>query len=313
MKALISSHLYPINSFLDLSSWKKNIEEKIKISKSQNADIILFPEYGSLDLLSLSLKTTNPLAEKIDSEILKEQLPLIQNFSPIFREHFSSLAKTYKVYIVAPSFPFQIEADLNKYVNRCFVYNPSGDENYQDKLIMTRFENEQWHISPADKILKVFNSAFGRWSIQICYDSEFPIPSLLLAKAGVDFILAPSCTETAAGATRVHVSCQARAIENQIYTVVSQTINDCSWNPAVDKNYGYAGFYSPADYGFPETGVLFKSPPQTEQAFTFALDIDQIRNIRSQGQVRNHKDHQSIFEEILNLSEKQFQIQVFDF
>ncbi len=313
MKTIISSHLYPIQTFMDPHSWKQHIENKIKKSIQQKANIILFPEYGSLDLLSLTLSGTSNSTDKSETEVLKEQLLLIQNFSQVFRGHFSQLAKQYQVYIVAPSFPFCLDISQNKYVNRCFVYNPSGNEQFQDKLIMTRFENEQWKISPGDKTLKVFNSAFGKWAIQICYDSEFPIMSLLLAQAGVDFILAPSCTEAEAGATRVHLSCQARAIENQIYTVVSQTIGDCSWNPAVDKNYGYAGFYSPADYGFPSTGVLFQSPAQIEDSYEFALEIDRIRNIRTQGQVRNLKDHQSIFKEVLASAKTQFKVQTLDF
>lgn len=313
MNAIISSHLYPIHTFMDPMSWKQNIENKIKKSIQHKANIVLFPEYGSLDLLSLTLSGSSATSEKSDAEVLKEQLLLIQNFSQVFRGHFSQLAKQYQVYIVAPSFPFCLDASQHKYVNRCFVYSPTGNEQYQDKLIMTRFENEQWKISPGDKNLKVFNSKFGKWAIQICYDSEFPIMSLLLAEAGVDFILAPSCTEAEAGATRVHLSCQARAIENQIYTVVAQTIGDCSWNPAVDKNYGYAGFYSPADYGFPSTGVLFQSPAQEEGSYEFTLEIDKIRSIRIQGQVRNFKDHQSIFKETLATAKNQFKVQTLDF
>lgn len=313
MKLIVSSHQYPIKVFSHQNEWMQNLEDKIKHSKTKNAHLVLFPEYGSLDLLSLTLKTQNTEPAKTEQEILQKQLQLIQQYSDLFRSHFSAMAKKYALHIVAPSFPFSVYSNHRKYVNRCFVYNPAGEEQFQDKLIMTRFENEQWKISPGEKKLKVFNSPFGKWAVQICYDSEFPLMSLLLAQQGIDVLFAPSCTEAEAGATRVHISCQARAIENQIYTVVSQTIGDCSWNPAVDKNFGYSGFYSPADYGFPSNGILTQSPPQVEASTEWELDLNKIRTIRSEGQVRNRKDHESVFNEILQTAKSQFSIQTLDF
>lgn len=313
MKLIISSHQYPIKTFGNQNEWMQNIENKIKHSKNKKAQLVLFPEYGSLDLLSLTLKNSSSSLNKTEQEILQEQLILIQQYSDLFRNHFSTMAKKYSLYLVAPTFPFCLDLTNKKYVNRCFVYNSAGNEEFQDKLIMTRFENEHWQISAGEKNLKIFNSEFGKWAIQICYDSEFPIMSLLLAQQGLDFLLAPSCTEAEAGATRVHVSCQARAIENQIYTIVSQTIGDCLWNPAVDKNFGYAGFYSPADYGFPSTGILALGEAQLETSTECELDLNKIRAIRSQGQVRNWKDHESVFKEVFLDTKKLFSTQILDF
>ncbi len=112
---------------------------------------------------------------------------------------------------------------------------------------MARFENEEWGISSIEKQISVFKADFGTFSIQTCYDIEFPIGSHLMAANGVQMILAPSCTVTIREATRVHIGARARAMEQQIYVGVAQTIGNSEWLPAVDINYGFKGIYASPD------------------------------------------------------------------
>jgi predicted amidohydrolase len=65
---------------------------------------------------------------------------------------------------------------------------PEGHFDYQDKLMMTRFENEQWLIQ-SGKELKSFDTEYGKIAISICYDSEFPLLVRKQVEAGwcVDF------------------------------------------------------------------------------------------------------------------------------
>lgn len=106
------------------------------------------------------------------------------------------------------------------YRNRAFLFRPDGSSDHQDKLQMTRFENERWGIGAGDTI-KTFDTAFGRIGIDICYDSEFPLIARRQVEQGADVILVPSCTDTLAGYWRVRIGCQARALENQCYVVQS--------------------------------------------------------------------------------------------
>ena len=68
--------------------------------------------------------------------------------------------------------------------------------------------------------------------IAICYDIEFPLIAHAMARAGAELILAPSCTDTIAGANRVHVGARARALENQVYVAVAPTVGQAPWSPA---------------------------------------------------------------------------------
>jgi len=50
-----------------------------------------------------------------------------------------------------------------------------------------------------------------------------------LAEAGAEIVLIPSCTERISGYHRVRTGAKARALENQIATVVSPTVGDALW------------------------------------------------------------------------------------
>ena len=109
-------------------------------------------------------------------------------------------------------------------------------------------------VEPGDA-LKVFDTAFGRVAIAICYDIEFPLYARAQCEAGARLLLVPSCTDTAAGANRVRYGCQARAMENQAYVACAVTAGEADWSPALDVNTGRAGVYTPVDRGFPDDGV----------------------------------------------------------
>lgn len=284
-----ASAQYPISQHADFSAWKKHTVEWIEEAVCNKADVLVFPEYGSMELVSVfSLE----IRTDIRRQVLELQ-PLLNDFCEVFSE----AAARHKIIIVAPSFPVQID---RKIVNRVFVFSDKGLCGYQDKFFMTRFENEEWGIQSGEKQLTLFEASWGSFGIQICYDVEFGVGSHQLSSAGASVIVAPSCTETIRGATRVHVGARARAMENQAYVVVSQTVGNALWSPAVDINYGYAAVYSTPDKGLPEEGILNLMPPQLEGWLIEELDLSKIEEVRQDGQVFNFKDQQTLITGLTN-------------
>ena len=94
----------------------------------------------------------------------------------------------------------------------------------------------------------------------------------------------------------MHLGARARALENQCYVAVAQTIGQAPWSPAVDLNYGYAAFYSTPDKGLPEDGVLALGLAQEPGWTTHSLDFEKLTEVRADGQVFNFKDFQNIYE-----------------
>lgn len=280
---IIACSAYPISVHESFDQWKIHISEWVKNAALKKADVIVFPEYGSMELVSIFPK-------EIQSDLPK-QLIEIQAIWEDFQAVFLQLAKEFEVIIVAPSFPVLID---EKYINRALVVSPNGTKAYQDKFFMTPFERFEWGISSSEKVLTVFETEKGNFGIQICYDGEFSFGSRELCKAGADLILMPSCTETLRGASRVHIGARARALENQCYTMVSQTVGEALWSPAVDLNYGFVGAYSTPDGDFPEDGIYFQSEHNQSGWHFQEFDFTQLQTVRQNGGVRNFEDHEAL-------------------
>jgi predicted amidohydrolase len=280
----VAAAQYPITQHASFKDWSFHIENWVKSAVDRGARLLLFPEYGAMELVSL-------FPEEIRLDI-RRQVDKLDEIKDDFCAVFVHLAKKYEVIIVAPSIPLLDQ--IQHRVNRAFVFAPQGLAGYQDKFFMTRFENEEWGIQSGQKTLSLFETSWGSFGIQICYDVEFGIGSQLLCSAGAELILAPSCTETLRGATRVHVGARARSLENQAYTIVSQTIGESLWSPAVDINYGFAACYSTPDKNFPEEGILSTMKPQKEGWLVQKLDFSKIADVRNDGQVLNFRDQQTL-------------------
>ena len=268
---------YPIGQFAGFPDWQANAAHWVAAGAATGANLLAFPEYGAMELTSLL-----PRALQAD---LKAQIPALARFHDAFVAVYADLASRHGVTILAPSLPV-LEGEAIR--NRAWLLSPGGAA-FQDKRQMTRFEREQWGVAGGD-ILKVFDLGAAKIGIAICYDIEFPLIAHAMSTAGADLILAPSCTDTMAGAHRVHVGARARALENQIYVALSPTVGNAPWSPAVDENHGWAAVYATPDRGFPDDGTLVKGKLDQPGWIATDLDFDRLRAARDTAQVFTRED-----------------------
>ncbi len=274
----IASAQYPITKHANFSAWEMHVTDWIRQAVLQKVQVLIFPEYGSMELTSL-------FSESIRQD-LQGQIRELEKHLEAFQKTYAHLAREHQVYILAPSIPVK---DQDRFINRAFFFNPQGEMKYQDKLSMTRFEDEDWKISSGDLELFVFETKYGKMGINICFDSEFPQYAFELAQGGAEILLAPSCTETQAGLSRVHIGSRGRALENQMYVVVSSTVGDAPWSPAVDYNTGQAAVFGPADKGFPADGIVQIGEHNQPSWIVAEIDLKKIESVRTAGQVFNYK------------------------
>jgi len=279
MTVKIAAAQYDISFLENWQAYQQKIERWVADATAQDAKILLFPEYFSMELASL-------FGQEIYSSLSK-QLAAIQSLHDDFTDLFKNLAYKYQCIIQAGTFPVRIEPEI--YRNRAYLFMPDGQFDYQDKLMMTRFENEQWLIK-GGKELKCFDSEYGKIAINICYDSEFPLLARAQVEAGCVLILVPSCTDTIAGYHRVKIGCQARALENQCYVVQSSLVGDAAWSEAVDINVGAAAIFTPVDRGFPDNGILSVGTFNSVQWVIGEISPSACETVREQGQVFNYRD-----------------------
>lgn len=278
----IAAAQYDISYFQNLTEFEQKLERWVKEAAQQGAQLLVFPEYASLELCSL-------LDKPLQSD-LQGQLHALQDYLAHFLEVHQRLAQSYQVTLVAGSFPVKTTLqDQSVFVNRSHVIHPNGTVDFQDKQIMTRFENEEWFIAAGTEI-KVIDTAVGKIGISICYDSEFPLIARRQIELGADFIVVPSVTETLHGYYRVKIGSQARALENQCYVIHAPLVGEAPWSLAADISRGCAGIYTPVDHGFPANGILAQGELDKAMWVYAELDLAKTQAVRTQGHVLNFRD-----------------------
>lgn len=279
----LAASQYAIELIETWEAYTAHLSAVVREAKSEGAELLLLPEYSSMTL-------TGQLPPDIRSD-LHRSIEEIQPMIPSWVELCEELARQHQILFQPGSAP--VKDPDGKFRNRAWLFGPDGLIGYQDKQIMTRFEREQWNIHAGVEGLKAFNTQIGRLGILICYDNEFPMLGRRLAELGVELVLAPSCTDTLAGAYRVRIGAQARALENQYAVLSSPTAGEAPWSPAVDENRGRAALYVPSDYGMPASGIVAESESDavTQSSLLIAdIDLAAVARLRTEGQVATRRD-----------------------
>ncbi|MGJ7902279.1 carbon-nitrogen hydrolase family protein [Lysobacter sp. 1R34A] len=247
-------------------------------ARASGADVAVLPEY-----LALELGATFGAATQGD---LHASLVAIQAYRQAWLDLFGLLARELRLHVIAGS--FLLDLGHGRYRNRSDAFAPGGGRLWQDKLQLTGFEKQAGVIEPGDA-LKTFEIGAQRAGIAVCYDIEFPLPVRAQCEAGARLLLAPSCTDTDAGATRVRVGCLARALENRSFVAQAVTAGEALWSPALDTNTGEAAIYAPMDVGLPADGILAQT--RSGQRWAYAdLDFAALEASRARAQVANDRD-----------------------
>ncbi|MHC9236428.1 carbon-nitrogen hydrolase family protein [Pseudooceanicola sp. 502str34] len=271
----IAAAAYPLDWFESWEAYVAKQEAWVAEAAGEGAELLLFPEYGAMELASLAgdAATDLDVATREVARRMGDAVAVAQR-----------LAARHGVYIVAASGPV---FDGEVLVNRAHLVAPSGAVEFQDKVIMTLWERDPWGVVGQGP-LKVFDTALGKLAINICYDSEFPL--LARAQREAELLLVPSCTEAEEGYWRVRIGSQARALEGQCVVAMASTVGAYPKVPAVEANTGMGGIFGPPDAGFPPNGVLAEGR-LGQPGWTYAeVDLAQVAEVRANGHVRNLRD-----------------------
>ena len=269
----IASLQYFIRPVQTFEQFRDQVQALVETAADYKAQLLVFPEYFTIQLLTLG-NVKRPIQEQVRD--LAQQ-------ADRFRTLMGDLAKQHGLYIVAGTIPV-MEIGSDRVYNECCFFAPSGKYGVQGKLHMTRFEKEEWKVSPREKF-RVFDTTFGRIAITICYDVEFPEIARAAGREGAHILVVPSCTDERQGFLRVRYCAQARAVENQMYVVQSSTVGSLPMVPAVSLNYGQASILTPSDFAFSRDGILAEGIPNQESMVIGDVNLTTILQGRSHGTV----------------------------
>lgn len=269
----IASLQYFIRPVQTFDQFRDQVQALVETAADYKAQLLVFPEYFTVQLLTLG-NVKRPMREQVRD--LAQQ-------ADRFRTLMGELARQHGLYIIAGTIP-TMDGDSDHVYNESSIFSPSGKHGVQGKLHMTRFEKEEWKVSPRAKF-QVFETDFGRLAITICYDVEFPEIARAAGRLGAHILIVPSCTDDRQGFLRVRYCAHARAVENQMYVVQSSTVGSLPMVPAVSLNYGQASILTPSDFAFSRDGILAEGIPNQESMVIGDVNLTTILQGRSHGTV----------------------------
>jgi predicted amidohydrolase len=247
------------------------VSTKIQDAAEKGSSIIVFPEYLTAHLLSI--------APTMLHEEACEHLDL---YTEKYLQFFEQQSREWNIAILGGS---HICREAGEFVNKAFMFFPDGRIETQSKLHLTPEEQIRWPLTAGDE-LNVFNTEWGRVAILTCYDIEFPEIARVAAIRGADLILCPSYTDTSYGYHRVRHCCQARAIENQVFVVMSGLVGSLAEDrPQVDQGYCQAGVFTPCDVPFFEDGIMEVGELNRDMNIYAELNFHMLRENRERGAV----------------------------
>ncbi len=284
---------------LGLIQWQmrlyKNYEEVIEQAEyfidavsGYRSDFALFPEFFNAPLMA----EFNHLSE---ADAIRE----LAKYTSRFKEDFSRLAIAYNINIITGSMPELVDGTLN---NVGFVCKRDGEIEKYAKVHVTPDEQKVWGLKGSNKI-KAFDTDCGKIGVLICYDSEFPELSRLLAKEGMDILFVPFLTDTQNGYSRVKICAQARAIENECYVAIAGCVGNLPKVENMDIQYAQSAVFTPCDFAFPANGIKAESTPNTEMILIADVDLELLTELHNVGSVNNLKDRRTDLYDVVKIGE----------
>jgi len=263
-----------VKSFEEFLSF---IEYFVDVVADYKGDFVVFPEMFVLQVLSIEDQQLNP-AQSIEA---------LSTHTPRFKEALRDMAIRYNINIIGGSHPTRMPN--GRVENIAYVFLRDGSIYEQPKIHPTPNEVYWWNIEGGSS-LNAIETDCGPIGVLICYDSEFPELARHLADQGAQILFVPFCTDERQSYLRVRYCCQARAVENQFYVVMSGNVGNLPGVSNMDIQYAQSCILTPCDFPFARDGVAADTTPNVEMVAFADLRPETLRIARNSGTVQNLRD-----------------------
>lgn len=278
MKMRVSAVQYHLHSIKSFEEFSQQCEHYIKTAQEYGSEFVLFPEFFTTQLLSIGSEQGTRLTINELPGFTEQYLDLFQNFALETGMHI--IGGTHVV------------AREGKLFNVAHMFYPDGRIVEQAKLHITPTEVHEWNMS-AGEDFRVFDTDKGRIALLTCYDIEFPEIVRMAKAKGADVIFCPSCTDDRHGFHRVRYTSHARAVENQVYVVLTGTVGALPTVDFMRANFGQAAIITPNDIPFPPKGLLAEGELNNDMIVTADLDLELLYEVRERGSVTTWRDRRT--------------------
>jgi predicted amidohydrolase/ribosomal protein S18 acetylase RimI-like enzyme len=249
----------------------------VDVTADYRADFCVFPELFSLQLLSMEDRQLSP-AKAIEA---------LTRYTEPLKGALREMAVRYNINIIGGSHPTMMPN--GRVENICYICLRDGQVHEQAKIHPTPNEVYWWNIEGGHELAAI-DTDCGPIGVLICYDAEFPELARHLADQGANLIFVPFCTDERQSYLRVRYCCQARAVENQCYVVMSGNCGNLPNVANMDIQYAQSCILTPCDFPFARDGIAADTTPNVETVAFADLRLEALREARYEGTVQNLKD-----------------------
>jgi len=249
----------------------------VDVVADYKGDFVVFPEMLPLQLLSIENQELSP-AESIEA---------LSKYTPRFKEAMRDMALRYNINIIGGSHPTRDKQ--GRVLNVSYVFLRDGTIHEQPKIHPTPNEVYWWNIEGGDTLAAIQTDC-GPIGVLVCYDAEFPELVRHLTDQGIQILFVPFCTDERQSYLRVRYCCQARAVENQIYVVMSGNVGNLPNVSNMDIQYAQSCILTPCDFPFARDGIAADTTPNVETVAIADLSPGTLMTARNNGTVKHLKD-----------------------
>ena len=183
-------------------------------------------------------------------------------------------AKKHRMVIVAPLYE---EAMTGVYYNTAAVIDADG--SYLGKYRKTHIPQvagfyEKFFFKPGNSGWPVFQTAYCKLGVYICYDRHFPEGWRALALNGAEYIVNPSATVAGLSQYLWELEQPASAVANGCYIgAVNRVGREAPWN--IGEFYGSSYFVNPRGK------IIAKASADKDELISAEMDMNMVREVRN--------------------------------
>lgn len=219
-----------MNSQNDIEENFKIVEQLLKLSQSQNSNLLVLPE-NFICFAAGKQRETATQFEDIQARL-------------------QQLAHRYQIWIVAGTLPCPFRPDGTPVPNgrvrtTSLCISPEGTEARYDKIHLFDVVvadaiggyQESKFFEPGTDVVTA-KTPFGQIGLMVCYDLRFPELALKLRVQGANILTAPAAFTYSTGQLHWQLLLQARAMDSQCLVAGAA---QQGWHAAKRQTWGHAG------------------------------------------------------------------------
>ena len=183
-------------------------------------------------------------------------------------------AKKHNMVIVVPIYE---EEMTGVYYNTAAVIDADG--SYLGKYRKTHIPQvdpgfyEKFFFKPGNLGYPVFETAYLKLGVYICYDRHFPECARVLALKGAEILFNPSATTAGKSQYLWQLEQPAQAVANGVFIGANNRVG-------LEKPWEFGKFYGSSYFVNPRGELLVKGSEDNDEVLIADLDLDQIREVR---------------------------------